>query len=255
MHLASWGSLALGGRLKARLRKAKSSWRAIADEVGADLTSCQHQLLQAVIGLESRLAAAPLAQRILERAQRYDREAVRIVAFSPELREHFYRLNDEWLQREFYLEEIDRQVLSEPEQAILAPGGYIAFAQVADEIVGTCALRLDRPGVYELTKMAVTTRFQGRGIGRLLLEVAIAEFQRRGGRQLFLESSSKLGPALRLYQSMGFDLQPGLRAGSHYQRADVYMIWRPPHAAHARARVRARKRTRVARGRRHGRSG
>ncbi|WP_374602023.1 GNAT family N-acetyltransferase [Arenimonas sp.] len=74
--------------------------------------------------------------------------------------------------------------------------------------------------------MGVAAGHQGRGIGRRLLATAIAGFRELGGRELFLESSSKLGPALKLYQSMGFELQPGIKPGSHYQRADVYMIWR-----------------------------
>ena len=63
------------------------------------------------------------------------------------------------------------------------------------------------------------------GLARALA-TAIEGFRSLGGRELFLESSSKLGPALKLYQSMGFELQPGIKPGSHYQRADVYMIWR-----------------------------
>ena len=55
---------------------------------------------------------------------------------------------------------------------------------------------------------------------------AIAEFRARGGQRLFLESHSGLRPALRLYESAGFELQPGLKPGSHYQRSDVYMIYR-----------------------------
>lgn len=61
---------------------------------------------------------------------------------------------------------------------------------------------------------------------RKLMEAAIAEFKRLGGRELFLESQKRLQPALRLYESVGFELQPGVKPGTHYQRADVYMIYR-----------------------------
>jgi hypothetical protein len=44
---------------------------------------------------------------------------------------------------------------------------------------------------------------------------------------LFLESSSKLGPALALYESSGFEHRPAPRPGSQYARADIYMVWRP----------------------------
>ena len=75
--------------------------------------------------------------------------------FEPALREHFYRLNADWLRKYFYLEEIDHAVLSEPEREILEPGGAILFALVHDEVAGTCALKRKSAGVYELNKMAV----------------------------------------------------------------------------------------------------
>jgi ribosomal protein S18 acetylase RimI-like enzyme len=74
----------------------------------------------------------------------------------------------------------------------------------------------------------VSERHQGLGLGRQLLAAAIAGFRELGGRELFLESSRKLTPALKLYASMGFEMQPGIKPGSHYSRADVYMIWRDP---------------------------
>ncbi len=149
-----------------------------------------------------------------------------MVGWSPELQPHFYRLNAEWLTKYYTIEAFDHEVLSNPQQHIVDPGGTILFALLGDEVVGTCALMLDAPGVYELTKMGVTETHQGAGIGRRLIEAAIAEFKRLGGRELFLESQRKLQAALALYEKVGFELQPSVKPGSHYARADVYMIWR-----------------------------
>lgn len=150
----------------------------------------------------------------------------RIVPWSPALQPHFQRLNAEWLSKYYRIEPFDHEVLSDPQQHIIDPGGTILFAMLGNEVVGTCALMLDAPGVYELTKMAVTEAHQGRGLGRRLIDAAIVEFRRLGGRTLFLESQRKLQAALALYESVGFELQPGVKPGSHYSRADVYMIWR-----------------------------
>jgi ribosomal protein S18 acetylase RimI-like enzyme len=158
-------------------------------------------------------------------------DAVRIVGWSPERQPDFYRLNAEWLSKYYTIERFDHEVLSNPQAHIIDPGGAILFAVTGDEVVGTCALMLDGPGVYELTKMGVTETMQGRGIGRALIVDAIAEFRRLGGRTLFLESQRKLAAALALYETMGFELQPGVKPGSHYARADVYMIWRDPAEA------------------------
>jgi ribosomal protein S18 acetylase RimI-like enzyme len=151
---------------------------------------------------------------------------VRIVGWSTDRQPDFYRLNAEWLRKYYTIEPFDHEVLSHPQRHIIDPGGTILFAQLGDEIVGTCALMLDAPGVYELTKMGVTEKHQGLGLGRRLIEAAINEFKRRGAQTLFLETNSKLQPAIALYRSVGFEQQPGIKPGSHYARADVYMIWR-----------------------------
>ena len=157
--------------------------------------------------------------------------AVRIIEFDPRWRGDFARLNLEWLRRWFVVEPFDEEVLGNPEQYILADGGRILFALDGEgegaRAVGTVALRHDGDGVYELTKMAVEPGLRGSGIGRALLLEAIALYQRLGGRELYLESSSKLEPALRLYESAGFAHRPAPRPGSHYARADVHMVWEP----------------------------
>lgn len=154
---------------------------------------------------------------------------LRIVDFDPRWRADFARLNLEWLQRWFVVEPIDREVLSDPERHVLASGGRVLFAVLHDgadaRAVGTVTLRRESEGVYELTKMAVEPGLRGSGIGRRLPLGAIEAFQAMQGRELFLESSTKLGPALALYESVGFRHRPAPRPGSHYERADVYMVW------------------------------
>jgi len=156
------------------------------------------------------------------------RADVRIADYHPRWRADFARLNTEWLERWFVVEPIDREVLGDPETHILADGGKVLFAVDGDDrALGTVALLHEGGGVYELTKMAVAPEARGRGIGRLLLDGAIRAWRGLGGRELFLESSSRLGPALALYESAGFRHRPAPRPGSHYARADVYMVYEP----------------------------
>jgi len=155
-------------------------------------------------------------------------EGIRVVGFDPRWREDFATLNLEWLQRWFVVEPFDREVLGNPEHHILADGGRILFAvDDEDRAVGTVALMHAGDGVYELTKMAVAPGARGRGIGRLLMDEALRLYRSLGARELYLESSSKLAPALALYESVGFRHHPAPRPGSHYARADVHMIWDP----------------------------
>src|SRR5688500_8407517 len=129
---------------------------------------------------------------------------IRVVDYSVRWREDFARLNLEWLERWFTVEPIDREVLGDPETHLLAGGGHVLFAVDGEgRAVGTVALKHEGEGVFELTKMAVDPAVRGAGIGRLLMLGALEAFRARGGRELFLESSSKLGPALALYESVG----------------------------------------------------
>lgn len=223
--------LKLSAQAEAELRAAKPLWRAIEDLLVAHCRQQEIDLLRTLGAFETVLQPT-LAQDIVARATENGRAALRIMPFAPGLSADFYRLNEAWLQKYFYVEEIDHRVLSNPETEILQPGGAILFAILGDSVVGTCALIRDADSgdgeVYELSKMAVDESRQGLGIGRALLQAAIDEFRRRNGRSLFLETNSKLTPAIRLYESMGFAHQPSTRPGSHYARADVYMVWQDP---------------------------
>ena len=154
--------------------------------------------------------------------------AIRIVDYDPRWRADFARLNIEWLERWFVVEPVDREVLSDPEVHILDDGGRVLFAVDGDDhAIGTVALKHEGDGVYELTKMAVEPGQRGSGIGRKLMQRALEVFAEAEGRELFLESSRQLAPALKLYESVGFVHRPAPRPGSHYARADVYMVWTP----------------------------
>ena len=150
--------------------------------------------------------------------------AVEIVDYAPELAANFRDLNVEWLDKYFVVEPIDHEVLGDPDGQVIAGGGAILFARLDGSIVGTVALKHHGDGVYELTKMAVTERCQGAGVGRRLMQACLDRYAELGGRRLFLESHSSLKPALHLYESAGF--QHAARAvPSDYARADVYMVF------------------------------
>ncbi len=136
----------------------------------------------------------------------------------------FRMLNEEWITRYFVLEAKDRQTLGDPENTILRKGGYIFMAEVDGEAVGCAALIPFGNEVYELSKMAVSPRLRGLGIGRKLLEHVIAEAKDIGAKSLFLGSSTKLHNAIHLYESVGFRHVPADKLPPNpYTRADVFM--------------------------------
>ena len=133
----------------------------------------------------------------------------------------FFELNREWIQRHFWLEPADLEVLWHPQEAILDPGGRIFMAVRTGVCVGCCALIPMGPGEYELAKMAVTPTERRHGIGRKLIAAAIAKAERIGATRLYLETNHTLTGAIALYESMGFRHLPPHH--SHYSRADVFM--------------------------------
>lgn len=201
-------------------------WLAIRRGMNDTLGPRVAAMLQDIEDCEQALRDRPLVATILDQRDALSRAGVEVVPFDPALSDHFRRLNQQWLERHFRVEAVDRALFADPEGLIVARGGAIFFALYAGEVVGTCALIREDDGVFELSKMGVDENFRGLGAGRALLDAAIAEYRRRDGRELFLESNSKLDRALGMYERAGFVREPAVRAGSHYERADVYMVYR-----------------------------
>ena len=136
----------------------------------------------------------------------------------------FRALNEEWISRYFVLEPKDIETLSDPDGAILDKGGRILLACRDNRAIGCVALIPMGNAVYELSKMAVSPVLRGLGIGRRLIEFAIAEARALGAASLFLGSNSRLKNAVHLYESIGFrHVPPEELPEMHYSRADVFM--------------------------------
>jgi DNA-binding MarR family transcriptional regulator/GNAT superfamily N-acetyltransferase len=223
--------LELSAKAEARLDRLGPVWCAIRRGAQAAGRRASGALLDALAGFEADLASGRVEAEILAQRDRLLAAQIRVLPYRPDWAPHFERINLEWLERWFAVEAVDREMLARPQQHVLDPGGAILFAELDGEIVGTCALLKEAPGVYELSKMAVESGFRGYGAGRKLLDAALAEYRRRRGTSLFLESNSRLKPALALYESAGFAHRPAPRPGSHYRRADVYMVYEPERRA------------------------
>lgn len=148
-------------------------------------------------------------------------EAIDIIAFRPGDGPVFKVLNEEWLNKYFTVEPADTVMLGDPQAEIIDRGGSIFFIRLQGSIVGTAALIKLDDTAFELAKMAVTASAQGRGLGKRLLEHAIAYAEREGARKLVLYTSRKLLPALHLYHRHGFVEVPLDHSG--YERAEVKM--------------------------------
>ena len=136
----------------------------------------------------------------------------------------FRSLNEAWITRFFQIEPSDLAVFDNPQAYLIDKGGRLFFADYDGETVGCCGLLSLRPGEFEVVKMAVSDRVQGKGIGRRLLQHTIDQGFAMGANRLYLESNRALGPALHLYEALGFQhLPPERITPSPYTRANVFM--------------------------------
>jgi GNAT superfamily N-acetyltransferase len=145
-----------------------------------------------------------------------------VVTYRVEYRQHFERLNREWIERYFGLEPPDLAVFQDPESHIVEPGGQIFFVLDGGEVQGTCAVVPHGEDGFELAKMAVEPAARGRGYGDILMQAAIDFARRAGARRLILVSNTRLEAAIRLYRKYGFVPVP-IDGGHGYERVDIQM--------------------------------
>ena len=150
-----------------------------------------------------------------------DTAAPQIESYAPAYNNAFRELNHEWISKYFELEDLDNQILDNPENYIIARGGRILFARHNNQVVGTCALLRITDTRYELGKMAVTEKARGLKIGQYLCQAAIAEAKGLGATILELYSHRSLLAALHIYKKLGF--REVACPPNGYKRADIKM--------------------------------
>lgn len=146
---------------------------------------------------------------------------IKIIDFAEGLELPIKTLNYEWLEKYFKLEPTDILSLSNPKAEIIDKGGFIFYAKLNNEIVGTASLLKKSNAIFEIGKMAVSEKAQGFKIGTLLLEHCINFAKQNKISTLILYSNTKLETAIHLYRKYGFleiELEKGL-----YERADIKM--------------------------------
>lgn len=145
-----------------------------------------------------------------------------IILFDPRYAGEFKKLNIEWLEKYFWVEPYDEEVLGNPKKYILDPGGTIFFVRENDEILGTVAFMKIEDGIFELTKMAVTPKAQGRKVGQKLMQHALGYARDQSWKTLIIYSNRKLENAIHIYKKYGFEEIP-IEANNPYGRGDIKM--------------------------------
>jgi DNA-binding MarR family transcriptional regulator/GNAT superfamily N-acetyltransferase len=195
----------------------------VTNAIEEALSQTRNDLWKAIEEWEFLLNQKSLLRRVQEQKKKRESNDVQIVDYKPAYREAFKQLNEEWISKYFKMEEADHKALDNPNKNIIAKGGYIFVALYNNEPVGVCALlKMNDPVYeYELAKMAVSPKAQGKSIGWLLGKAAIEKARSLGVKKLYLESNTILQPAINLYHKLGF--QKVIGHATPYERCNIQM--------------------------------
>ena len=146
---------------------------------------------------------------------------IQIVEYRKEYQRFFEAFNKAWIEKYFWLEEVDQYVLQNPEEAILQKGGGILIAKYNGLVAGVVALKKVSEDVYEFTKMAVEESFRRKGIAEALSYAAFDKAKELGADKVILYFQTDLVPAITMYRKLGFKEVP-MEKGV-YKRSDIKM--------------------------------
>ena len=176
----------------------------INNSINSMMNEIDPGLEYALSRLDEKIGKKALTSNVLANLKEKEIEEVRIVSFRKKYKTDFLKLNSEWLQEYFEVEQEDKRILNNPEEEIIKKGGEVFFALLDEQVVGTCAVLKVDDRSYELTKMAVIERAKGKQIGKKLALTVIGYAVGKSARELILSTSPKLVAALNLYKKIGF---------------------------------------------------
>ena len=148
--------------------------------------------------------------------------SMEIIHFEARYAKDFRDLNVAWLEKYFWVEPHDEEVLGKPGKYIIEPGGTIFLVRENAEIIGTVALMKIEDGIFELTKMAVTPAAQGKKVGQKLMAHTLEYARKKGWDKLIIYSNRKLENAIYIYKKVGFTEIP-IEENNPYVRGDIKM--------------------------------
>ena len=209
---------------RAIIPKIKPQYADISTAADGLLDTMDHDLWKALDELEYLLQDQSIYRRVLTARKARESAAVEIIPYEPAHATAFKALNQRWIEEYFVMEQADHDSLDNPQSYILDKGGEIWVARYEGRIVGVCALikMNDERFDYEMAKMAVDPSAQGKSIGYLLGKKIMERAAALGGRNVYLDSNTRLVPALRLYEKLGFRKVQGIV--SPYDRCNIQMV-------------------------------
>lgn len=146
---------------------------------------------------------------------------IKILNYQSSHQPYFEAFNRAWIEKYFVMEPLDEWVLTNPDKAILEPGGAILMAEYEGVIAGTVGLRKIDAKTFEFTKMAVDENYRRRGIAEALTYASYRKAWKLGASKIILYSNTRNTGAVELYEKLGFQHMEVEQ--NVYKRANVKM--------------------------------
>lgn len=114
--------------------------------------------------------------------------------------------------------------LHELPESYAAGGGAFWVALRDGELLGTCGVFPVKPGIYELRKMYLRGASRGLGLGKRLLDVAVAWARAQGGTHMVLDTVEQMTRAIEFYEANGFVRDDAQIRGARCTRGYVRVL-------------------------------
>lgn len=114
----------------------------------------------------------------------------------------------------------DAELFGLPDSYVSHEGAF--WVAVADDaLIGTCGMFQLAPDRFELRKMYLAPTARGLGVGKRLLDVAIAWARARGARRIVLDTVESMTRAIAFYEAHGFVRDDSQISGARCTRGYV----------------------------------
>ncbi|XLS27574.1 GNAT family N-acetyltransferase [Flavobacteriaceae bacterium M23B6Z8] len=220
-------SITLSSKGDLLLKELEPIWTAIDLTVKSLTHFSSKSLLQSVQEIENKLDATSLHKSIVDNYHSSLKKSTEIIPFNVLLAPYFKELNIAWLENYFVVEPYDIELMENCVENIIHKGGYIFFSKTLSNISGTFSLIKIEDGIYELGKMAVKDRYQGLGIGKMLMEFCLRFAKEQNWKAIILYSNTKLERAIHIYKNYGFK-EISLEQDTPYLRSNIKMRYEVP---------------------------
>lgn len=94
-------------------------------------------------------------------------------------------------------------------------GGLLLVVSEVGEALGCVGIRKHKPQIAELKRMYLRPEYQGRGIGKALLQQAIQLARNLKYREIWLDTLASMQPAIHTYEAAGFREIPAYYPNPH----------------------------------------